>query len=102
MTKPRPGIVVAVTIKFADNLLRNFSLTVSVILGAWGSYALFGLQLTSSYLLGVVLVLVAMALFGSGPDARLLDACRKARGALRYGARRCDGYEETTLMPTTP
>ena len=33
----------------------------SVILGALGSHVLFGLQLTSTYLLGIFLVLTAMA-----------------------------------------
>ena len=33
----------------------------SVILGALGSHVLFGLQLTSTYLLGIFLVLTAIA-----------------------------------------
>ncbi|EOD36755.1 hypothetical protein EMIHUDRAFT_200954 [Emiliania huxleyi CCMP1516] len=65
------GIVVAVTIK------------VSVILGALGSHVLFGLQLTSTYLLGIFLVLTAMA------------ACLSAWGSLSRVCGRCTGCERS-------
>tara|TARA_B110001452_G_scaffold265046_1_gene269075 strand:+ start:2657 stop:3754 length:1098 start_codon:yes stop_codon:yes gene_type:complete len=105
LTQSVGGIVVAVTIKYADNILRNFSLTVSVILGTLGSYALFGLKLTSTYLLGVVLVLVAMGLFSSGPDATPVDACRSARGLIHgymphFCAQRCPGSSEQATLLT--
>jgi len=89
------GIVVAVTIKVADNILRNFSLTVSVILGALGSHVLFGLQLTSTYLLGIFLVLTAMAFFSSGPHATPIDACLSAWGSLSRVCGRCTGCERS-------
>ena len=41
----------------------------SVILGALGSHVLFGLQLTSTYLLGIFLVLTAMAFTPCFPQA---------------------------------
>lgn len=105
LTQSVGGIVVAVTIKYADNILRNFSLTVSVILGTLGSWVLFDLKLTKTYLLGVVLVLVAMGLFSSGPEGRPTDACRSARGLIdgcmpNCCARRCQGSSEQATLLT--
>lgn len=40
------GILVAVTIKYADNILRGFSQGLALIFGAIGSYFLFNFQIT--------------------------------------------------------
>lgn len=58
------GIIVAVTIKYADNILRTFSQTVAVILGAFGSYFLFDFRFTASFNLGMLFVAIAIVLYG--------------------------------------
>ena len=58
------GIIVAVCIKFADNILRTFAQTVAVIFGAGGSYFLFDFQITASFNVGMVFVGIAIVLYG--------------------------------------
>lgn len=64
LTQSVGGIIVAVTIKYADNILRTFSQTVAVILGAFGSYFLFDFRFTASFNFGMLLVGVAIVLYG--------------------------------------
>ena len=75
MTQSVGGIIVAVCIKYADNILRTFSQTVAVILGAFGSYFLFDFRFTLSFNVGMVFVGVAIILYGhqaKTPD----ESCR--------------------------
>ena len=64
MTQSLGGIIVAVCIKYADNILRTFSQTVAVILGAFGSYFLFDFHFTLSFNVGMVFVGLAIVLYG--------------------------------------
>ena len=58
------GLLVAVIIKYADNILRCFAQALAIILGSIGSYFLFGFELTPSFLTGVTLVISAVFLYG--------------------------------------
>ena len=61
LTQSLGGILVAVCIKFADNILRTFAQTVAVLFGAFGSYFLFDFRITASFnvrLLSLLLVCV--------------------------------------------
>ena len=58
------GLLVAVTIKYADNILRGFAQAVAIILGAVGSHFLFSFHFTGSFLLGVVCVCASILLYG--------------------------------------
>ena len=55
------GIVVAVTIKYADNILRGFSQAIALIIGAIGSALLFEFRLTVLFWFGMILVIVAVS-----------------------------------------
>ena len=64
LTQSIGGIIVAICIKYADNILRTFSQTVAVILGAFGSYFLFDFHFTLSFNVGMVFVGLAIVLYG--------------------------------------
>jgi len=59
------GLLVAVTIKYADNILRGFAQGLALIIGAVGSYFLFGFNLSLTFCGGVLLVIAAIFLYGS-------------------------------------
>ena len=55
------GIIVAVTIKYADNILRGFSQAIALIIGAIGSAVLFDFRLTLIFWIGIALVIGAVS-----------------------------------------
>jgi len=59
------GLLVAVIIKYADNILRSFAQGLAIVFGALGSYVLFDFQLDGSFVLGVALVISAVFLYGA-------------------------------------
>lgn len=59
------GILVAVTIKYADNILRGFAQALALIVGAVGSYFLFDFHISLMFTLGVALVIAAVFIYGS-------------------------------------
>lgn len=59
------SLQVAVTIKYADNILRGFAQALALIIGALGSYMLFEFHLTFMFSLGCALVIGAVFLYGS-------------------------------------
>jgi len=63
------GILVAVTIKHADNILRGFAQGLALVIGAFGSYFLFDFHLSLTFLLGVLLVIAAIFLYGAKPTS---------------------------------
>ncbi|KAK7888496.1 hypothetical protein LTR67_008842 [Exophiala xenobiotica] len=63
------GLIVAMVIKYADNILKGFATSLSVILSAIASAFLFNFVITGYFLVGAALVLVATNLYGL-PDAK--------------------------------
>uniref|UniRef100_A0A7S3JYV7 Nucleotide-sugar transporter n=1 Tax=Aureoumbra lagunensis TaxID=44058 RepID=A0A7S3JYV7_9STRA len=57
------GLVIAVVIKHADNILKNFATSTSIILSVIISGLFLGQQLSSLFLIGVVLVVYAIFLY---------------------------------------
>jgi UDP-sugar transporter A1/2/3 len=51
------GLLVAVTIKYADNILRGFAQALALIVGSLGSLVLFEFSFTRDFVIGVVLVI---------------------------------------------
>ena len=60
LTQSLGGILVAVCIKFADNILRTFAQTVAVLFGAGGSYFLFDFQITASFNVSLLYLLLTL------------------------------------------
>lgn len=58
------GLIIAVVIKFADNILKNFATAISIILSAFVSWLFMGFQLSWLFVLGVALVNYAVYLYG--------------------------------------
>ena len=81
LTQSLGGIIVAVCIKYADNILRTFAQTVSVVFGAFGSYFLFDFQITASFNMGLVFVAAAIVLYGHAAQTPT-ESCRACTGCL--------------------
>ncbi|CAJ1409934.1 unnamed protein product [Effrenium voratum] len=58
------GLLIAAVIKHADNILKNFATSVSIVLTTAVSTQLFGLQITCTFLAGVVFVCYSIFLYG--------------------------------------
>ncbi|KAF9201968.1 hypothetical protein BGZ49_007841 [Haplosporangium sp. Z 27] len=61
------GLIVAVVVKYADNILKSFATSVSIVISAIASVALFGSRIGTIFVLGTSLVLGATYLY-SLPD----------------------------------
>ncbi|RIA92447.1 nucleotide-sugar transporter-domain-containing protein [Glomus cerebriforme] len=61
------GIIVAMVVKYADNILKGFATSISIILSFLASVYLFEFIVTSTFLLGATLVLTATYMY-SKPD----------------------------------
>jgi len=71
------GILVAVTIKYADNILRGFAQALAIIVASLGSSMFSAWKITPSFCAGVVLVISAVFLYGDAcpaPDEALARA----------------------------
>lgn len=57
------GLIVALVVKYADNILKGFATSVSIIMSCVASALLADFVVTSRFLMGAALVLVAVALY---------------------------------------
>jgi UDP-sugar transporter A1/2/3 len=92
------GIIVAITIKYADNILRGFAQALALIVGAIGSWLLFDFHLTPMFSLGVVLVIGAVFLYGS--NARSPQELCETLSGTTFAA--CCGGSATPQSMTSP
>ncbi|EXX77825.1 uncharacterized protein OCT59_022656 [Rhizophagus irregularis] len=63
------GIIVAMVVKYADNILKGFATSISIILSFLASVYLFNFIVTSTFLMGATLVLIATYVY-SKPDPK--------------------------------
>ena len=56
-TNAAGGMIVAVVMKFAGNILRNFAQACAIIVGGFGSWLLFDFHITGRFVAGVVVSL---------------------------------------------
>jgi len=59
---PNPDLTLT---RYADNILRGFAQGLALIIGALGSYFLFGFELSLTFCGGVLLVIAAIFLYGT-------------------------------------
>ena len=63
----------AATIKFADNILKTFATSISIVLSCLLSYAVLGdLNLAPTFILGTVIIISATALYATASMAPTL------------------------------
>jgi len=58
------GIIVAVVVKYADNILKGFATSISIILSCAISYFVFDFNITLIFIIGCVMVMYATYLYG--------------------------------------
>ena len=58
------GLLIAAVIQYADNILKGFATSISIVLSSIISVWIFGFQVTVHFVLGASLVVVAVVLFG--------------------------------------
>ncbi|KAI0819112.1 nucleotide-sugar transporter-domain-containing protein [Irpex lacteus] len=80
LTQVLGGLLTALVIKYADNILKGFATSLSIVISFLASVALFHFQMTVTFALGSVVVLVATWMYNQ-PDCSSNDAsarsCRK-------------------------
>ncbi|RKO98586.1 hypothetical protein CXG81DRAFT_28595 [Caulochytrium protostelioides] len=62
------GLIVAVVVKYADNILKGFATSLSIILSCVVSVYLFDFHVTTTFTLGAALVLYATHMYGRAPN----------------------------------
>ena len=72
------GIVVAVVVKYADNLLKGFATAISIVVSCLVSYVFFGeIQLTPKFVLGVFFVICSTIMYSVNP----VELCSSGNGS---------------------
>eukprot|EP00388_Colpodella_angusta_P025856 GDKK01003840.1.p1 GENE.GDKK01003840.1~~GDKK01003840.1.p1 ORF type:complete len:178 (+),score=17.68 GDKK01003840.1:32-535(+) len=64
------GLVVAVVVKYADNILKGFAASFSIVTSCILSYFMFDFHPTGTFLIGAVLVNVSMYLYSYEPAVK--------------------------------
>jgi UDP-sugar transporter A1/2/3 len=67
------GLLVSLTLKYADNVLKTFATAAALVLSCIGSYLLFGATLSDVFLLGVALVFSSTLLYSLGLPLRCVS-----------------------------
>ena len=62
------GLLVAVVIKYTDNITKGFATSLSVILSALASVPIFGFHLTPEFIFAALLVVIAVYLYNAYPS----------------------------------
>ncbi|KAG5185934.1 hypothetical protein JKP88DRAFT_179845 [Tribonema minus] len=82
------GLIVAVVVKYADNVVKGFATSISILMTCVVSYFLFNFSINAQFLAGAVTVLYATYLYGQArgpalprPLVRLLCCCCRKRAA---------------------
>lgn len=63
------GLLVAVVVKYADNILKGFATSLSIIFSCVASYFLFGFVVNGRFVCGAALVLYSVYMYGSNQVA---------------------------------
>ncbi|KAJ3218306.1 hypothetical protein HK099_005109 [Clydaea vesicula] len=58
------GLIVAIVVKYADNILKGFATSLSIIISCVASVYLFESEITNTFILGSIFVLYATHLYG--------------------------------------
>ena len=61
------GLLVAVVIKYADNILKGFACSLAIIITCFVSVLLFGFQLSLQFIVGATFVILSIFMYGYQP-----------------------------------
>lgn len=64
------GLLVAVVVKYADNILKGFATSLAIIITCVVAIFLFGFQLTVQFVIGAGLVIASIFLYGYTPKQK--------------------------------
>lgn len=60
------GLIIAMVLKYADNILKAFGNSASILVSSWISVYLFNFKITPYFLAGCALVMIAIVLYSYG------------------------------------
>ncbi|XP_034135360.1 UDP-N-acetylglucosamine transporter isoform X1 [Drosophila guanche] len=64
------GLIVAVVVKYADNILKGFATSLAIIISCVASIYIFDFNLTLQFSFGAALVIASIFMYGYDPSAR--------------------------------
>lgn len=59
------GLIVGLVVRYADNILKGFATSISIILSSFVSFLLFNFEITVTFVIGALLVVYATYMYGS-------------------------------------
>ena len=60
------GLIIAMVLKYADNILKAFGNSASILVSSWISVYLFGFKITTNFLIGCALFMIAIFMYSYG------------------------------------
>jgi UDP-sugar transporter A1/2/3 len=63
------GLLVAVVVKYADNILKGFATSLAIIFSSVASIYLFNFNLTFQFTFGAAMVILSIFLYGYDPNS---------------------------------
>lgn len=76
------GLLVAVVVKYADNILKGFATSFAIIISCVVSVYLFDFHISGQFLLGAALVISAVLLYGR-PQIQVKPSSDKPTGLIK-------------------
>lgn len=64
------GLLVAMVVKYADNILKGFATSLAIVISCVASIYLFNFNLTLQFAFGALLVMISIFLYGYVPKAK--------------------------------
>ncbi len=68
LVKASGGLIVALVVKYANNILKGFSTSIAIVIGCAANVFFFGVLLNVQFVLGTALVICAVFLYGYRPS----------------------------------
>ncbi|KAH8989185.1 nucleotide-sugar transporter-domain-containing protein [Lactarius hatsudake] len=100
LTQVLGGLITALVIKYADNIMKGFATSLSIVISFLASVGLFHFRITASFIVGASVVLTATWLY-SQPDNKQRGSCATPLKFLR-ARRSSNAPPPVSPVPTRP
>jgi solute carrier family 35 (UDP-sugar transporter), member A1/2/3 len=100
LTQVLGGLITALVIKYADNIMKGFATSLSIVISFLASVGLFHFRITGSFIVGASVVLTATWLY-SRPDGKQRGSCTTPFKFLR-ARRSSNPPPPVSPVPTRP